>query len=784
MAEKTGPISRRESVAAKLRKRGGRRWLVLKEPIVMRDLLAHPAFLPVAGIVCLFVLVTAAIAWTARGGLTIAPGRIMDDTRVVRVEFSDVDEDQTRAQRDLKRTLAPRVYRADEKLLEEVENSIRGLPALLVGVGSIEKVDEAVARAFRLMPERFDAIKAQTSEGQPSQTWLARTDILMTLLRRTALISAEEYQAALRDGTERLELRSGGSGKVVPESVGKFEAMSVGSSERDMRAKVRKKYESIVREAGFTEAGRDIGAMIADRLEEIDRPIFEFDASGTEERRAEAAAAVPPVRVTHRAGEVIHQRGERLGAEAFALAHREHREYRSRVPVTTAAIAGAGMAGVAALLAGALGGYIGVFYRRLATSPWWLAALAALICATFALATHGTLAYPSVLWFTSMAPTVMLALICVIAYDRRLVLAVAGSQALLVALAVELPVSQVIVTMVGVGAVAWQFNDLRHRSDVVRGGLVVAAALGLSVLVASLLERPMVPGIWSEVIRDAAWGTAAGFLPAVLTLALLPSIERVFDVTTGMTLSELRDPKHPLLRQLQTRAPGTFNHCQTVAVLAESAAEAVGADGLHVYVGALYHDIGKMNKPEYFVENQQGGVSRHSRLSPAMSLLVIVGHVKDGVELAREYRLPQSLHHYIESHHGTTLVEYFYDAARRQAEDDERTEPSELEYRYPGPKPRTREAAILMLCDAVESATRAMPEPTPARISTLVHSMAAKRLADGQFDECDLNLREINRIESAIVKSLCSLYHSRIAYPRGEEEIVSDARRVAIERSA
>ncbi len=796
MAEKTGPISRRESVAAKLRKRGGRRWLVLKEPIVMRDLLAHPAFLSVAGIAGLFVLLTAAIAWTARDGLTIAPGRIADHTRVVRVEFSDIDEDQTRAQRDLKRTLAPRVYRADEKLLEEVENSIRGLPALLVGVGSIEKVDETVARAFRLTPERFDAIKTQTSEGQPSQTWLARTDILMTLLRRTALISQAEYQAALRDGTERLELRAGsagtsrgaggagGVGEPGFESVGKFEAMSVGSAEADMRAKVRKKYESIVREAGFNEAGREIGTMIADRLEEIERPLFVFDQSGTEERRAEAAQSVAPVRVTHRVGEVIYQRGERIGAEAFALAHREQRQYRERLDAASALLSGAGLLGVSVLLAGALGGYIGVFYRPLATSPWRLAALAGLICATFALATHGTLAYPAVLWFTSVAPTILLALICVIAYDRRLVLAVAGSQALLVALAIDLPVSQVIATMVGVGAVAWQFNDLRHRSDVVRGGLVVGAALGVSVLVASLLERPLVAGVWQEMLRDAAWGTGAGFLPAVLTLALLPTIERVFDVTTGMTLSELRDPKHPLLRQLQTRAPGTYNHCQTVAVLAESAAEAIGADGLHVYVGALYHDIGKMNKPEYFVENQQGGVSRHSRLSPAMSLLVIVGHVKDGVELAREYRLPRSLHHYIESHHGTTLVEYFFDAARRQAEDDDRAEPSELEYRYPGPKPRTREAAILMLCDAVESATRAMPEPTPARISTLVHSMAAKRLADGQFDECDLNLREISRIEAAVVKSLCSLYHSRIAYPRGEEEIVSDARRVAIERSA
>lgn len=783
MAEKSPPTSRRESVASKLRKRGGRRWLVLKEPVVMRDLFAHPAFLPVAGVAVFFVLLTAAITWSARGSLTIAAGRIMDRTRAVRVEFSDIDAEQTKAQRDLKRTLAPRVYRADQKLLEEIENAVRGLPALLVGVGNIHKVDHTVARAFRLMPERFDAIKAQTTDGQPSQTWLARTDTLAALLARTPLLSGTEYQTALRDGTERLELRSGKQKKET-ESVGKFEAMSVDSAEPDMRAKVRKKYESIVRESGFFEAGRDVGETVVDRLEEISTPLFVFDQQGTEARRDEAAAAAAEVRVVHRSGEIIFERGDTLTADAFALAHRENAAYRSGVGLPQRLSSGAGLFGVAGVLCGAMGGYIGVFYRRLAASPGRLAALAGLMVLTLATATYGSVSYPSVLWFTSVAPTTLLAMICVIAYDRRLVLAVAGSQAMLVGLALELPISQVVVVMVGVAAVAWQLNELRHRSDVVRAGLIVAAAIGVSVFITGLLERPQVPGVWGELLRDSAWGMAAGFLPAVLTLAMLPTVEKLFDITTGMTLSELRDPKAPLLRQLQTHAPGTYNHAQTVAVMAETAADAIGADGLHVYVGALYHDIGKMNKPEYFVENQQGSVSRHNRLSPAMSLLVIVGHVKDGIELAREYRLPHSLHHYIESHHGTTLVEYFYDAAKRNAEDENRSGPSEMEYRYPGPKPRTKEAAILMLCDCVEGATRAMTEPTPARISALVHAMANRRLADGQFDECELTLRELSRIEDAVVKSLCSLYHGRIAYPRGEDEVVHDARRIAIERTA
>jgi putative nucleotidyltransferase with HDIG domain len=270
-------------------------------------------------------------------------------------------------------------------------------------------------------------------------------------------------------------------------------------------------------------------------------------------------------------------------------------------------------------------------------------------------------------------------------------------------------------------------------------------------------------------------------------------VERLFDITTGMTLIELRDPKHPLLRELQLRAPGTYNHSLTVASIAESAAEAIGADGLLTYVGCLYHDIGKMNKPDYFVENQSPGVNKHDKLSPAMSLLLVVGHVKDGLELARDFNIPRPLHHFIESHHGTTLVEFFFHRARERAlsamresgagegdlseggdpaligeermEFNEPQVPDEFAFRYPGPKPQSREAAILMVCDAVESATRTLSDPTPARIDALVRSIANKRLMDGQFEDCEITLRDLHLIVESVSRSVASIYHARIAYP-------------------
>jgi len=254
-----------------------------------------------------------------------------------------------------------------------------------------------------------------------------------------------------------------------------------------------------------------------------------------------------------------------------------------------------------------------------------------------------------------------------------------------------------------------------------------------------------------------------------------------------MTLIELRDPKQPILRELQQRAPGTYNHSLNVASIAESAAESIGADALLTYVGCLYHDIGKMNKPMYFIENQSGGPNKHDKLTPAMSLLVIVGHVKDGSEMAREHGLPKSLRHFIEAHHGTTLVEYFYRRAREQASlvDEDRSAeqilqeaadqlPDEVDYRYPGPRPATKEVAITMLSDAVESATRTLTDPTPARIDALVRSLANKRLMDGQFDECDLTFHELSTICESISKTVASIYHGRIRYAQDEDRASKD----------
>jgi hypothetical protein len=282
----------------------------------------------------------------------------------------------------------------------------------------------------------------------------------------------------------------------------------------------------------------------------------------------------------------------------------------------------------------------------------------------------------------------------------------------------------------------------------------------------------------ADIFSIAGYHAGATFLVGLLIQSLLPLIEKVFNIATSMTLLDYSDANQPLLRKLAMEAPGTFSHSLLIGSVAEAAAEAIGRNGLLCRVGAYYHDIGKINKANYFIENEFGSSSRHKELSPTMSQLIIVGHVKDGIEMAKEYGLPGVIRQFIETHHGTTLIEHFYNEARKLKMKNSKgksfDEPSESEFRYPGPKPRTKEAAIVMLADTIEGAVRSLPEVTPTKVEAVVHTMALRRLQDGQFDECDMSLRELSQIEASISKTLAAHHHGRIAYPKPPDRPVED----------
>jgi len=263
---------------------------------------------------------------------------------------------------------------------------------------------------------------------------------------------------------------------------------------------------------------------------------------------------------------------------------------------------------------------------------------------------------------------------------------------------------------------------------------------------------------------------------AMLMLLAYPMLwifERMFDITTDLTLLELSDTNRPLLKELSLKASGTFNHVLQVANLAEAAAASVRANALLTRVGALYHDVGKMIKPEYFVENQRQGSNPHDGLKPRMSALIIASHVKEGLEIGRKYRLPQEVLDFIPMHHGTTRIEYFYRRALDQQK-EESPDILESEFRYPGPKPNTRETGILMLADSVEAASRTLENPTHKRLENLIDSIVDSRRDDGQLDETNLTFAEIDVIKDAYLNVLMGIYHVSVKYPESATESATE----------
>ncbi len=321
-----------------------------------------------------------------------------------------------------------------------------------------------------------------------------------------------------------------------------------------------------------------------------------------------------------------------------------------------------------------------------------------------------------------------------------------------------------VLTLLSAWVAIYAVSDLRSRADVLRaGGLLCGANVILSLLVGQL-QGDTRPDMGQSVI----WAFFSGLLSVALFGVSAAFFERVFGITTPLGLLELSDPNRPLLKRFCELAPGTYTHSILVGNLAVSAAEAIGADALLCRVGALYHDLGKIQRAQFFVENQAGGDNAHERLNPSLSALVVTAHVREGLEIAEREKLPPIIKSFITEHHGTSLIRYFYH--QQCAGDDCEAAPVlEQQFRYAGPKPQSRETAILMLADSVEAASRTLEKPTLGRIEDLVAKIVDAQLADGQLDECDLTQRDLRGIREAFVRLLSGMLHSRIDYPEAKD---------------
>jgi len=308
-----------------------------------------------------------------------------------------------------------------------------------------------------------------------------------------------------------------------------------------------------------------------------------------------------------------------------------------------------------------------------------------------------------------------------------------------------------------------------QRSTLIKGGLAVSLVNVLMILFHEIASgETFTNEIIFHTLYKCGFGFMGGILSAFVVLAITPIIEIVFAYTTDIKLLELANSEQPIFKNLIIQAPETHSHSVIIGNLVEAAAKAINVNPILAKVAAYYHDIGKIKKPMYFIENQKGGENPHNKLTPSMSSLILISHVKDGVALAKQSRLGQKIIDIIQQHHGTSLITYFYQKAKEK-ENPGVQEVNEKDYRYPGPKPQTKEAGIVMLADAVEAASRTLSDPTPSRIKGLTEQIINKIFTDGQLDECELTLKDLHQIGNSFDRILNAIFHQRIGYPSMEE---------------
>lgn len=349
--------------------------------------------------------------------------------------------------------------------------------------------------------------------------------------------------------------------------------------------------------------------------------------------------------------------------------------------------------------------------------------------------------------------------------DSKISIVINSLNLLFVAVIVGFDPQVILIGIVSTIVSSTTLKKVSQRNDILYSTVYVVAAVAVVILSSGILLSNNI----KQILLDVILAVFGAFISGILAMGLLPFLESSFSLVTNMKLLELSNPNNPLLKRLLMEAPGTYHHSVMVANLAEVAAEEVGANPMLVRVGAYYHDVGKIKRPFFFGENQLGGTNPHDKISPTLSTTIIISHVKDGLELAKEYDIPKVVSDMIVQHHGTTLVKYFYYTLKNSSENPD--EIREEDFRYPGPKPQSKEAAIIMMADSVEAAVRSIQEPTLEKIEDMVNNIVKDKMNSNQLNECDLTFRELEVIKACFLRVLKGIYHHRIEYPteKGKE---------------
>jgi putative nucleotidyltransferase with HDIG domain len=701
------------------------------------------------GVVAVAVLATAAIVHGSGPPFTYRLGQ--RPTRELRVRVPSFQiKNQRKTNADLQSAVArvAPLMNNDPAPIRELAHRLGDLADAVATAADRDALPEGVLAAWPLDAATFFELKAATASPERLEDLHKQIDAAFVPLVRDGVVGPDTLPRH-EDASTALQVRvAGGTPVTVPLDRVKSERIAKPDGP------VAKDFTSAFKPPAL---GRRLFALVAEKL--TGTPTLTYDEPATIAARKVARDAVKDVYDTYERGDLLIDQDQEIEEEQLTLLKMEHDK------ANAALSAGARFRRAASLIVmvGALFALIGYYVHHHMPEVCRSLSRTTVLCGLVAAAMGMVRLLDLQPGDAELIPVALAAMVLAIAYTSQFALMVTFALCLLTSLALGSGLGPFLVMMGGTAAGVLLLGEVRTRTKPIQVG--AAAALGYFVLT-------WATGLWQEqpvslIASDSAWRAGWGLMTGFFLGGILPFVENAFGIVTGISLLELGDITHPLLQELVRRAPGTHNHSVTVGSISEAAAERIGANALLVRIGAYFHDIGKMLKPHYFVENQAtGAANRHANLAPAMSTLIIIGHVKDGVDLGRQHHLPEPIIDLIEQHHGTTLVEYFYREATRRCDGDPHAATvQESAFRYPGPKPQTKEAGILMVADAVESASRTLSEPTPARIEGLVASLVEKRLDDGQFDECGLTLREIAEIRDSLIKSLIGIYHGRVKYP-------------------
>ncbi len=711
---------------------------------------------------------------------------------IAKADFSLPDIDQTQRNRDAARDNVPCIYDNDPRKLIQLRQDLLNLVSQVVLADSFDKVDrnlwlQLVGRESTEAQdqERFAALKSFFSASMSADNFGAALTDSLTDFEQTGLASELAHLNKAHAGSKtRIAVRRTTDG---PTQIVEVNEVLI----RDIGLRLKQRLTERLRMPARVPAAdspSDPAAVVSEIVFTWLYPTRlpttltwnEADSNAAIKKAVDGVGNV--FREYHKGVDQLAVAGKPLNEKEILILREEYKESRSKMHWAASLQHSLATFGLYLAMYVLCGFYIYHRRRKVLSDFWQFSVLLASVVITVIACWFGAFDQ----WRVEIIPLLLFGMTAAIAYEKELALLLSAAVALVVAFSLEQGLAEFVILVSSVAATVLMFRRIRSRTKLIYVGaftgiVVVMTTIGVGVLVGqsfgasnialsiasgNISDVEVNNGFFTTLLAGAGWFGFCSVLAGLLMTGLLPFIERIYDVQTDISLLELGDVQHPLLQELVRRAPGTYNHSINVASIAETAADAIGANGLLVRVGAYFHDVGKMLKPSYFVENQGSEGNRHDSLQPAMSSLVIIAHVKDGADLARQYHLPQSIIDFIFQHHGTTLVEYFYRReAKRLEADPDAGELDESTFRYPGPKPQTKEAGVLMLSDVVESASRALVDPTPSRIESLVHDLSMKRLLDGQFDECGITLRELRAIEDSLVKSLTAVYHGRVKYP-------------------